>query len=136
MLLLLEVAIYIPQHSSFPQLPLSMVAHGPKLLPDLVLSSRDGLVRDVEVGGTLGFSDREMVEFRISCGRSKAKSRIAILDFQRVHSDLFQGPLGGISWARVLECKGAHESLAASKQHLLQAQDSCIPKSRKLGKGD
>lgn len=39
----------------------------------LSFSSRDGLVRDVKVGGTLGFSDHEMVEFRISCGRSKAK---------------------------------------------------------------
>ena len=108
-----------------------MAVHGPKLLLDLVFSSRDGLVRDVKVGGTLGFSSHEMVEFRISCRRSKAKSMIAILDFQGVNSDLFQGLLGGISWATVQ----AHGSLATFKQHFFQAQDLCIPKRRKVGKG-
>lgn len=42
-----------------------MVVHGPKVLLNLVLSNRDGLVRNVKVGGTLGFSDHEMLEFRI-----------------------------------------------------------------------
>jgi len=39
----------------------------------------------------------------------QAKGRIATLDFWRANFDLFQG-LHGVSWARVLESKGACES--------------------------
>ena len=79
------------------------------VLLDLVLFSRDGLVKDVRAGGSLGCTNHEMVELKILCGRSKAKSRIATLDFWRANFDLFQG-LHGVSWARVLESKGACES--------------------------
>ena len=67
--------------------------------------------------------------------KRKAKSRIASLDFRRANFDLFQGLLGGISWARVLEGRGGCEGWATFKQHFFQAQDHCISKSRKLGKG-
>ena len=61
------------------------------VLLDLVLTNRDGLVRDVKVGGSLGCSNHEMVEFKMELGgRSKAKSRIATLDFQRANFDLFR----------------------------------------------
>ena len=53
-------------------------------------------------GGSLGCSDHEMVEFKILCGRSKAKSKIAIPDFRRAYSDFFKDLLGGIPWATVL----------------------------------
>ena len=92
------------------------------MLLDLVLTNRDGLVRDVKVGGSLGCSDHEMVEFKTELGgRSKAKSGIATLDFWRANFDLFQDLLGGISWARLLEGKGACESWATFKQHFFQA---------------
>ena len=51
------------------------------VLLDLVLSNRNGLLRDVKVEGSLGCSDHEMVEFKILCERSKTKSRIVTLDF-------------------------------------------------------
>lgn len=61
-----------------------------EVLLDLVLSSKDGLPRDVKAGGSL--SNHEIMEFKILSGRSKTKSRIAPLDFWRVHFDLFPGP--------------------------------------------
>ena len=42
------------------------------MLLDLVLTNKEGLVRDVKTGGSLGCSDHEMVEFGILCGRSKS----------------------------------------------------------------
>ena len=88
------------------------------VLLDLVLIDRDGLVRDVKAGGRLGCSDHEMVEFKMELvGRSKAKSRIATLDFWRANFDLFQDLLGGISWAKLLEGKAACESWETFKQH-------------------
>jgi len=81
------------------------------VLLDLILTNKDGLVGDVKVGGRLGCNDCEIVELKILSGRTKAKSRIATIDYQRANFDLFQDQLGGVSWARV-HC--------------------CIPKSRKL----
>ena len=89
----------------------------------------------MKVRGSLGCSDHEMVEFKTFSGRSKAKSRIATPDFQRVNFSLCWDLLGGITWARVLESKGTHESRETFKQHF-QAHDQCIPKSRILEKGD
>jgi len=38
------------------------------VLPDLVLTNRDGLVEDVKVGVSIACSDHKMVEFRIRYG--------------------------------------------------------------------
>ena len=62
------------------------------------------MVEDVETGGSLGSSDREMVEFRILCGQSRAISRITALDFRRANFGLFKNLLGGIPWVRA--CSG------------------------------
>ena len=69
------------------------------VLLDLVLTDRDGLVRDMKDGGSLCCRDHEMVEFKMELGgRSRAKSRIVTLDFWRANFDLFWDLLGGISW--------------------------------------
>jgi len=65
----------------------------------------------------------------------RAKGRIPTLDIQRANFDLFWDLLGGISRAGVLEGKGACENGTTFKKHFFQAQDRCIPKSRKSGKG-
>ncbi|GAB0209097.1 hypothetical protein GRJ2_003375400 [Grus japonensis] len=105
------------------------------VLLDLVLTNKEGLVGDVKVGGSLGCSDHEMVEFRILRGRSRTMSRITTLDFRRANFGLFKDLLGRIPWDRALEGKGAQESWSVSKHHFLRAQDRCILKSRKSSKG-
>jgi len=60
------------------------------LLLDLILTNKEGLVEDVKVGGSLGCSDHEMVEFRILRGGSRAISRIKTLDFRRANFGLFK----------------------------------------------
>ena len=62
---------------------------------DLVLTNMDGLVRDVKVGGSVGCSNHEMVEFKMELGgRSKAKRRIATLDFRKPTSSSSRTCLG------------------------------------------
>jgi len=80
------------------------------VLLDLVFTNKEGLVTDVMMGGSLGCSSHEMVEFKILCGKSKVICRIANLDFRRAKFDFFKHLLGGIPWAQVLESKVAHES--------------------------
>ncbi|GAB0209149.1 rapamycin-insensitive companion of mTOR-like [Grus japonensis] len=81
------------------------------VLLDLVLTNKEGLVGDVKVGGSLGCSDHEMVEFRILRGRSRAISRITTLDFRRGNFGLFKDLLGRIPWVRALEGRGCPRDL-------------------------
>jgi len=75
-------------------------------LLDLVLTNKEGLVEHVKVGGRLGCSDHEMIEFRILSGGSRAISRIKTLDLRRAKFGLFKELLAGIPWARALEGRG------------------------------
>ncbi|KAM6381950.1 uncharacterized protein FN964_003655 [Alca torda] len=105
-------------------------------LLDLVLTNTEGLAEDIKVGGTLGCSDHEMIEFRVMGTMHKTtRSKITTLDFRRANFDLFKKLLGEIPWARALEGKGAQESRLIFKDHFLQAQDRCIPKRKKSAKG-
>ena len=49
----------------------------------LLFTNREGLVGDVEVGGCLGQSDHNMVEFLILGGVRRGNSKTATWDFQR-----------------------------------------------------
>ena len=66
-------------------------------------------MEDVKVGGRLGCSDHEIVQFRILRGGSKAISRIKNLDLRRANFGLFKELLGGIPWAWALEGRGVQE---------------------------
>jgi len=76
-------------------------------LLDLVLTNKEGLVEDMKVGGRLGGSDHEMVNFQILRGGSRAISRITTLDFRRANFGLFKELLGGIPWVRAPEGRGS-----------------------------
>jgi len=104
------------------------------MLLDLVLTNKEGPVEDAKVGGSLGCSDHEMVEFRNPRGGSRAISRIKALDFRRANFGLFKELLGGIPWIRALEGRGLQESWSLFKYHFLHAQDRCMPPSKKSGK--
>jgi len=105
------------------------------VLLDFVLTNRDGLVEEVQVGGSLGCSNHEMVECRILRGGSRVTKRIKALDFRRANSGLFQDLLGGILWVRALGDRGVQETWSLFKPYFLYTQDWCIPMSKKSRKG-
>jgi len=105
------------------------------ILLDLVLTNKKRLVEDVRVGGSIGSSDHEIVNFKSLCGRSKGISRIKTLDFKRDKFGLFKELLGGILWVRALEGRGVQERWLLFKHHFLHAQDHYIPMSKKSSKG-
>jgi len=100
-------------------------------LLDRVLTNKEGLAEDVKVGGSLGCSDHEMVNFRILHGGSRVTSRIKTLDFSRANFGLFKDLLGGNPWVRALEGRGVLESWSLFKHHVLHAQEQCIPQRKK-----
>ena len=62
---------------------------GSKIL-DLLFVNREGLVGDVKVGGHLGHSDHEMLDFLILVKPQRGVSRTATLDFWRGDFNLFR----------------------------------------------
>ena len=98
---------------------------------DLVLTNKAGLVRSVKFKGTVGCSDQE---FKIFRAVRRAHSKLAALDFRTVDIGLFRGLLGRLPWAKALEGRGAQESWLIFQDHILQAEERCIPAKRKSGK--
>ncbi|GAB0182166.1 hypothetical protein GRJ2_000681900 [Grus japonensis] len=101
---------------------------------DLILTNKEGLVGDVKFKGSLGCSDHKMVEFRILRAARRARSKLTTLDFSRADFGLFRDLLGRIPWDKALEGRGAQDSWLIFKDHLLQAQERCIPTKRKSSK--
>ena len=62
---------------------------GSKIL-DLLFVNREGLVGDVKVGGCLGHSDHEMLDFSILVEPWRGVSRTATLDFWRADFNFFR----------------------------------------------
>ena len=101
---------------------------------DLVLTNKEGLVGDVKLKGSLGCSDCEMVEFKILRAVRRAHSKLTALDFRRADFGLFRDLLGRELWDKAQAGSEAQETWLTFKDHLLQAQERCIPTKRKLGK--
>lgn len=60
---------------------------------------------------------------------------MATLGFRKAKFNFLKDSLEGISWIRALEVKKVQENSLTSKHRFFQAQDWCIPKSNRSGKG-
>ncbi|GAB0204465.1 hypothetical protein GRJ2_002912100 [Grus japonensis] len=101
---------------------------------DLVLTNKERLVEDVKLKGSFGCNDHEMVEFMIFRVVRRAHRKLTTLNFKGADFCLFRDLLGRIPWDKALEGREAQGTWLVSKDHLLQAQERCIPAKRKSGK--
>jgi len=93
-----------------------------RVLLDLMLTNKEGLVVNVRVKGSHGSSDHEMVEFRILRAGKRMKSKLTTLEFRRAALGLFKDVLGRVPWDKDLEGRVAQASWLIFKDRLLQAQ--------------
>lgn len=70
---------------------------------DDLLSNMEELTRDVKARSILGYSDHEMMAFRILGKENKPKSRITTLAYRRADFGLFRDLLRRIPWDTALE---------------------------------
>ncbi|PKU41096.1 rna-directed dna polymerase from mobile element jockey-like [Limosa lapponica baueri] len=101
---------------------------------DLVLTDKEGLVGNVKLKGSLGCSDREMVEFTILRAARRVCKKLTTLDFGRPDFGLWRDLIGRVPCEKVQEGRGAQDSWLVFKDHLLQAQERGISKKKKSGK--
>ncbi|RMC19492.1 hypothetical protein DUI87_04104 [Hirundo rustica rustica] len=85
---------------------------------DFVLTSREGLVGNVKLKGSLGCSDYEMVESQDPEEMTMAHIKFPAVDFRRAGFGLFRELLSSVLWDVDLEGRVAQEF----KRCLLQAQ--------------
>jgi len=85
---------------------------------DLFLTKEEGLVGNRKLKGSLGFSDHEMVEFKILTAARRVYSNLATLDFRRADFGIFRDLL----WNKALERRKAQESRLIFNHHIFQAQ--------------
>ena len=93
---------------NFPTQAVGEPTRGGALL-DLLFTNREGLVGGVTVGGLLGLSDREMIEFSILGEARKGVSKTTTLDFRRANFGLFEALVERVPWETVLKGKGVQE---------------------------
>ncbi|PKU41370.1 adaptin ear-binding coat-associated protein 1 [Limosa lapponica baueri] len=96
-------------------------------LLDLLFINREGLVGDVTVGGRLGHSDHEMIEFSVLREARRGASRTATMDFQRADFGLLKSLLNRVPWEAVLKGKRIQEGWTFSKEKVLKAQEQAVP---------
>ncbi|GAB0183522.1 hypothetical protein GRJ2_000817500 [Grus japonensis] len=101
-------------------------------LLDLLFTNREGLRGDVVVGGRLGLSNREMIEFSILGKIRKGVSKTASMDLRRADFGLFRDTLvERVPWEKVLKGKGVQEGWALFKKEVLKAQEQAVPMCHK-----
>ncbi|TRZ10607.1 hypothetical protein HGM15179_016504 [Zosterops borbonicus] len=101
---------------------------------DLLFTNRDGLVEDVVVGGRLGQSDHEIIEFSIIGEIRRYINKTFTLDFRRADFGLFRRLIQGVPWEEALKNKGVQESWVLFKTEFLRAQEQTVPVCRKTSR--
>ncbi|KAK4831206.1 hypothetical protein QYF61_016043 [Mycteria americana] len=101
---------------------------------DLLFMNREGLVSDVMVGGCLGQSDHEMIEFLICGEAARGVSKTATLDFRRADFGLFRRRVERVPWEAALMGKGVQEGWTFFKEEVLKAQERAVPRCRKTSR--
>ena len=101
---------------------------------DLVCTNKEELVANVKLKGSLGYSDHNMVKFNILRSGRRGHSKVTTLECRREDFGLFRGLLGRVPRDKALEGRGDQESWLIFKDHLLQAQEPCIPATSRSGK--
>ncbi|KAK4808042.1 hypothetical protein QYF61_017062 [Mycteria americana] len=86
------------------------------------------------VGGCLGQSDHEMIEF-LSLGEvTSGVSRTATLDFRRADFGLFRRLVDRVPWEAALKGHGVQEGWTFFKEEVLKAQERAVPRGRKTSR--
>ncbi|KAK4819670.1 hypothetical protein QYF61_009779, partial [Mycteria americana] len=101
---------------------------------DLLFTNRDGLASDVMVGGCLGQSDHEMIEFLIRGEAARGVGKTATLDFRRADFSLFRRLVERVPWEAALMGKGVQEGWTFFKEEVLKAQERAVPRCRKTSR--
>ncbi|RMC12771.1 hypothetical protein DUI87_10296 [Hirundo rustica rustica] len=101
---------------------------------ELLFANRDGLVRDMVLGGRLGQSDHEIIEFSIFSEIRNNTNKTLTFDFQKVDFGLFRRVIQRVPREAALKKKGVQESWVWSKTEILRAEEQIVPVCQKMSR--
>ena len=84
------------------------------------------------VGGCLGLSDHDMIEFSILGEVRRGVSKTTTRDFRRADFGLFRALVGRVPWEAILKGKGVQEGWAFFKKEFFKTQEQPVPKCCKM----
>ncbi|KAK4807115.1 hypothetical protein QYF61_018456 [Mycteria americana] len=90
---------------------LDMLTRNSALL-DLLLPNQEDLLDNTTTNGSLGYSNHNIVEFKILLSTLKTSSRTKTMDFRRANFNMLRAQLQGIPWEASMEGKGASKKEA------------------------
>ena len=95
---------------------------------DLILSTEQNMVTDVEVVESLGCSDHNGIEFSVITQVSLKESKESVPDFRRANFQALRCFFSAIEWREVLKEKNVEDQRLSYSQLLLNAYAKCIPR--------
>ncbi|KAK4816201.1 hypothetical protein QYF61_012666 [Mycteria americana] len=98
---------------------------------DVLFMNREGLVSHVMVGGRLGQSNHEKIEFLILGEARRGVSRTATLDFQRADFGPFRRLVNRVPWEAALTGKGVQEGWTFLKEEVLNSQEQAVSRKKR-----
>lgn len=93
----------------------------------LLRPNREDLLDNITTNSSLGYNNRNTLEFVILLSRLKTSNRTKTMNFRKASFSMLWAQLQGILWAASIEGNGPCESSELFKSSLLEAQEQFIP---------
>lgn len=90
-------------------------------LLDLLFLNRVDFMSKVVVGGHLGYSDCEIIEFKILVDRRRSPSKASTLDMWRADFRVLRELVSDVPWENVFAAVGVPQCWSIFKLHVLRA---------------
>lgn len=92
-------------------------------LLDLLLANGEGLLYNVTTNDSLGYSDHNVVEFKILLSSLKTSSRTKTPNFRRPNFNMIRAQLQGVPWEASMEgegtCVGSYSRVPAESTRMV-----------------
>lgn len=98
------------------------------ILLDLLFIDTKTFIGEMVIGGCLGHSDHQVVDFQIVSDRGKTAINTSTLAMGRADFWLLKDLVSKVPWESTFEGIGVHESWLLFKSHLLRVWEQPIPK--------
>lgn len=99
----------------------------------MLLTITDELIKEVKIGGSLGLSYHDLVDFTLLRDVGQVKTKVRTHNFRRANFQLFKELVDSTPWKTGLKDKGDEKSWQIFKNTIIRPQELLIPSSKKSG---
>ena len=97
---------------------------------DLVLSSEENMIEEVEISGPISNCDHNAIFFQLNCNSEDEESKIESFSYDRADYQQIRSSLERVDWNSLLDGKSVEEMWIGWKGILLQHRERYVPKTK------